>query len=275
MIINREKAVRAFEDYVEQYNAEDEKIKLKIEHTNRVCALCEEIARRSGFDAHDVDLAWLAGLLHDVGRFEQLRRFGTFVDAESIDHAEFGADLLFREGRVRAYVEDASEDVLLEKAVRRHSAYRLPADLTSREAKFANLLRDADKIDILKVNVIVPLEEIYNVTTKELKNCKVSDAVMQGFFEGHAILRSLKKTPVDNVVGHISLVYELVYPVSYEIVYRQGFLDKLMNFQSDWQETNAQFEKIRGKMQKYIEGKALLAVGEDRAAGRADVPLTN
>lgn len=256
MIVDRERARQAFAEYVSDYNAEDEKVKLKIEHTARVCELCEAIARASGFSEEETDIAWLTGILHDVGRFEQLRQFGTFNDAQSIDHAAFGADILFHDKRIRDYIEDASEDVLLERAVRYHSAYRLPAELSPREARFAHLLRDADKIDILKVNIVVPLEEIYNVTTKELKGCRVSDAVMQGFFEEHAILRSLKKTPVDHVAGHISLVYELVYPVSYRIVYQQGFLDKLMRFESDLPETNAQFEIIREKMTAYIRSRA-------------------
>lgn len=256
MIINREKASRAFEDYMQGYDTADKKVKLKIEHTYRVCELCETITKQSGFDNDEIEIAWLLGLLHDIGRFEQLRRFGTFIDAQSIDHAACGADILFHEGRIRDYIEDRSEDILLEKAVRFHSAYKLPKELTLREQKFANVLRDADKIDILKVNIIVPLEEIYNVTTKELKNCKVSDAVLKAFFEEHAVLRSLKKTPVDNVAGHISLVYELVYPISYEIVYKQGFLEKLMDFQSDLPETNAQFTQMREKMNTYIRKKA-------------------
>ena len=180
-------------------------------------------------------------------------RYGTFIDAQSIDHAEFGADILFREGKIRDYIEDASEDELLEKAVRCHSAYRVPVQYTVREKRFADLLRDADKIDILKVNIIVPLEEIYNVTTYDLKHCQVTEEVMQAFFEEHAILRNLKKTPVDNVVGHISLVYELVYPISCKLVSEQGYLDKLMQFQSELPETNAQFAKIREKMTAYMK----------------------
>ena len=253
MNIDREKALRAFADYVKNYDMTDEKVKLKIDHTYRVCSLCQQIATQSGFDENEIEIAWLTGLLHDVGRFEQLRRYRTFVDAKYIDHAEFGADILFKEGKIRDYVEDASEDDLLEKAVRCHSAYRIPADYNEREQRFANLLRDADKIDILKVNIIVPLEEIYNVTTYDLKHCKVTDEVMQAFYEEHAVLRSLKKTPVDNVVGHISLVYELVYPISLKIMYEQGYLDKLMDFQSELAETNEQFAKIREKMHAYIK----------------------
>lgn len=253
MNIDRQKALDAFREYTTQYNASDEKVKLKIDHTYRVCGLCQQIATQSGFDENDIELAWLTGLLHDVGRFEQLKRYGTFIDAQSIDHAEFGADILFQEGKIRDYIEDTSEDELLEKTVRCHSAYRVPANYTAREKKFADLLRDADKIDILKVNIIVPFEEIYNVTTYDLKHCKVTEEVMQAFFEEHAVLRSLKKTPVDNIVGHISLVYELVYPISRKLVYEQGYLNKLMDFQSELPETNVQFAKIREKMAAYME----------------------
>jgi HD superfamily phosphodiesterase len=250
--INRKKALEAFENYVKGYDVSDEKTRLKIEHTYRVCGLCNQIALNAGFDENDVDIAWLMGLLHDVGRFEQLKRYGTFIDAESIDHAQFGADLLFKEGLVRSYIEDDRIDGLLEKAVRFHSAYRLPDDFTEDEKRFANLLRDADKIDILKVNVDFPLEEIYNVTTYELRNCVVTKEVLEAFYDEHAVLRSLKKTPVDNVVGHISLVYELTYPISLKIVKEQGFLDKLMDFKSDLDETNRQFEGIRQKMGEYM-----------------------
>lgn len=261
MKIDRQRALRAFQEYTCHYDVADEKVKLKIDHTYRVCSLCQQIAEQSGFDQEETELAWLTGLLHDVGRFEQLRQYGTFIDAQSIDHAEFGADILFREGKIRDYIEDASEDELLEKAVRCHSAYRVPVQYTAREKRFADLLRDADKIDILKVNVIVPIEEIYNVSTYDLMHCQVTEEVMQAFFEEHAILRSLKKTPVDNVVGHISLVYELVYPISCKLVCEQGYLDKLMNFQSELPETNAQFVKIREKMAAYMqrrEGSSVL-----------------
>lgn len=261
MKIDRQRALRAFQEYIGHYDVADEKVKLKIDHTYRVCSLCQQIAEQSGFDQEETELAWLTGLLHDVGRFEQLRQYGTFIDAQSIDHAEFGADILFREGKIRDYIEDDSEDELLEKAVRCHSAYRVPVQYTAREKRFADLLRDADKIDILKVNIIVPIEEIYNVSTYDLMHCQVTEEVMQAFFEEHAILRSLKKTPVDNVVGHISLVYELVYPISCKLVCEQGYLDKLMNFQSELPETNAQFVKIREKMVAYMqrrEGSSIL-----------------
>lgn len=58
---------------------------------------------------------------------------------------------------------------------------------------FCHILRDADKIDILKVNVEFPLEEIYNVDTEVLYQEEVTPEVLQSFDEEHAVLRSLKK----------------------------------------------------------------------------------
>ena len=91
MKIERERVRETFREYTDAYDATDEKIKLKIDHTYRVAELCERIAKAEQ-------------MVHDVGRFEQLRRYGTFSDADSIDHAALGADILFggvlREGKV-------------------------------------------------------------------------------------------------------------------------------------------------------------------------------
>lgn len=253
MKIDRQKVLKVFGDYVAGYDGTDEKVRLKIEHTYRVSGLCESIAHSLDLDEEDISLAWLLGILHDVGRFEQLKNYGTFIDAQSIDHAMFGAQILFEQGKIRDYIEEDGEDDLLRVAVAYHSAYRLPEGLDDRTKMFCQILRDGDKIDILKVNVEVPLEEIYNVSTRELRTSKVSKEVMEAFEEGHAVLRSLKKTPVDNVVGHISLVYELVYPKSLALVKEQGYVKKLMDFQSETKETQEQFRQIREVMDAYLQ----------------------
>lgn len=250
--IDRTKVEEVFKQYVENYNSKDEKVRLKIEHTYRVAALCEQIAKSIGCSKEEAELSWLTGMLHDVGRFEQLKNYGTFNDAQSIDHAAYGADILFKEGRIRDYLETNEEDELIENAVRYHSAYRLPESFDERTKKFADILRDADKVDILKVNVDFPLEEIYNVTTKELRSAEVTAEVLESFRERHATLRSLKKTSVDNVVGHISLVFELVYPESVRVVKEQGYLEKLLDFQSENAKTREQFGEIRGIIEEYM-----------------------
>ena len=101
MKIDRRKAEAVFREYVSHYNAGEEKVRLKIEHTFRVAGLCRQIAESLGMEEEEQDLAWFTGLLHDVGRFEQLKNYGTFIDADSIDHAEYGAQILFEQGKIR------------------------------------------------------------------------------------------------------------------------------------------------------------------------------
>ncbi len=255
MQINREHVKDTFKNYTDGYDSSDEKIKLKIDHTYRVADLCERIARTEGMEEADVQLAWLLGMLHDVGRFEQLRQYGTFIDSESIDHAQFGADILFADGKIRDYIASDEEDALIETAIRVHSVYRIPQNLPTRTEKLAHVLRDADKIDILKVNVDVPLEEIYDVTTEELRNAEVSDKVMDSFYEHHATLRSIRCTVADHVVGHISLVFELVFQESIRIVEEQGYLEQLLHFKSDNPRTLAQFQELREEMERYLRAR--------------------
>ena len=150
-------------------------------------------------DEYETDVAWLTGMLHDVGRFEQIKCYNTFNDAQSVDHANFGADLLFKEGLIDTYVDGFHDDkygVIVENAIRNHSAFRIDERLDEYTVMFCNILRDADKVDIFRVNVDTPAEDIYNVTTEELKNSQVSPEVMAAFDERHAVLRSCKKTVV-------------------------------------------------------------------------------
>lgn len=246
----RQKASQRFAGYVAAYDPTDPKIALKIAHTYRVATLCEEIGSSIGLEGEDLLIAWMCGLLHDIGRFEQIRRFNTFIDAESIDHALLSVQVLFGEsGIIREFWEDDSYDDILETAIHHHSAYRIPENLSPRVQMYCNILRDADKVDIFRVNVETPPEEIYNTTKEQLRTAEVTPEVYEAFCEKHAVLRSLKKTPVDHLVGHASLFYELVYPKSREIAIRQGYLMKILNFKSD----NPQTKKTFAQMRKTIE----------------------
>lgn len=273
-VINRENVINAFAEYVRNYDPSDEKIKLKIDHTYRVAGLCQRIAESLGLSEPDVDIAWLLGMLHDIGRFEQIRRFGTFNDVQSVDHAEFGADLLFKEGLIRKFAEGYYEECelarsgneeaeqiiknnehhnkdtgLIEMAIRQHNKYRVKEDLTERQRMFCDILRDADKVDIFKVNADIPMEIIYDVTTEELKNGVITKEVLESFYKKETVLKSVRRSAVDNIVGHISLLFELVYKESYRQAKEQGYVYKLLDFKSDVPEVNAEFDDMR----KYVD----------------------
>ena len=108
MIIDMEQAQKAFKEYVRKYNPEDEKIKIKIAHIQRVAQNSKRIAQNLKLSQEDIELAELIGLLHDIGRFEQVRLYHTFVDKNSINHGEYGAKILFEDGLIRKFIKSWS-----------------------------------------------------------------------------------------------------------------------------------------------------------------------
>ncbi len=122
-------------------------MKLKRSHTMRVARLCRDIAVDLGWPDGDVRLAEAIGILHDVARFEQFRDYGTYSDAMSFDHGERGYEIL-----VALPLDDPPGDrlVILE-AVRFHNRFRIPDDATPAAVPFVQVIRDADKLDVLAV----------------------------------------------------------------------------------------------------------------------------
>jgi len=71
---------------------------LKEKHTRRVCKEILAIGKGLGLGEEDLGLAELVALFHDVGRFSQYAKYGTFADNKSEDHAALGTKVLREEG---------------------------------------------------------------------------------------------------------------------------------------------------------------------------------
>ncbi|MDO4538769.1 MAG: HD domain-containing protein [Coriobacteriales bacterium] len=258
MQIDRKRARESFAAYVADYDPHNPRIALKIAHTYRVAELCARIAAAStpagpGLTPQDVDLAWLCGLLHDVGRFEQVRRYDTFNDAASISHAALGVDVLFGEAdprgpQIRSYLNDDAQDELIRTTIATHSDYRLPEELDERTRVFCNVLRDADKIDILRVNGTCPLEDIYGVSEHDMYASELTPEVVELFYQHQTLPRSIRRHPADVLVGHICFAWELVYPESRAIMAEQGFLEGMLSRRFERADTQETFGAMASHM---------------------------
>ncbi len=253
MKIDRTHIEDQFRCYASHYDLSDPKIRLKYDHTFRVASLCDLIAASLGIEGEDRDLAWFSGMLHDIGRFEQVRRYGTFQDGQSVNHAELSADLLFRDGMIREYAADDTEDSLLEKVVRLHNIYILPDTLTARELCYANILRDADKVDILRVNCDTPVSDIYNLPMEEFRRASISPRVYEDIMKGENVNRAHSQTAMDYLIGHIAFVFGLVYPESVRQMRSQGYLERMMQFDTENPDTREKLSHIRDYVHQYME----------------------
>lgn len=133
--------------YADRMGARREHIVLKRDHSLRVHALATRIVAGEGLTPSLPHLA--AALLHDIGRFPQYERFGTYRDDQSVDHGEEGAAFLADSDFLAAF-EDRERECIVQ-AVRQHNKRELPADLDPLTRSICEAVRDADKLDIVPV----------------------------------------------------------------------------------------------------------------------------
>jgi len=230
MTKHREAARESFLRYAEQYDTANPMIRHKIEHTFRVAELSEKYAAAMGMTQEDADCAWFFGLLHDFGRFEQARRYGTFVDSQSVDHAELGADLLFRDGLIRLFpAEEYPEGTIAmaEPVIRLHNKLTLPETLDARTRCFAEILRDADKTDIFRVIASIPFEDrIGSSKGRFTEEEGASPAIMACVAEHRCVPGKLRRSRFDGHIAHCCMAFEMVTEAGRRTVREEGWLQK-------------------------------------------------
>ncbi|MBR4741622.1 MAG: HD domain-containing protein [Desulfovibrio sp.] len=142
-----------FVQYVNSVRAKEtedpEPLDMKQKHTLCVLENAKAIVTQEGFEPKMARACLLAALYHDLGRFEQYRRYRTFKDRVSIDHGNFGVEIIKKTQCLQGE-ERWTEDVVM-AAVGLHNKYILPNDLPKDTQTVTFVVRDADKLDILRV----------------------------------------------------------------------------------------------------------------------------
>lgn len=124
---------------------------LKRAHSRRVAEEARAIAVELDWPAGELNAAEALGWLHDVARFPQYARFRTLEDRRSFDHGAHGADVVTQAGWLDGIgLAPALRDAILD-GIRWHNRKTMPDGLPEDSLRFLRLIRDADKLDILRV----------------------------------------------------------------------------------------------------------------------------
>ena len=229
---NIEALRRAFDIYALGFYgtdaAVDAQLDLKRKHTDNVVAAAREIAAREAVFAvptrHRALIA--SALFHDVGRFQQLRDYKTYADALSCNHALLGARILRREGFVRD--EPPAIRRLVGIAVALHNRVTVPAGVTGDARIVLEGLRDADKLDILRVLAehLGPGVEPDPVVVMHLKTeGGVSPAIIEAFTARRAARYADMRTLNDFRMLVCTWLFEFHYPSSLALLARSPDLE--------------------------------------------------
>lgn len=253
-MIDFRKAEESFKNYLKNYDVEDGNIKLKIRHTCEVVQKSEYIAKGLNLNEEDIELAKLIGLLHDIGRFEQVKQTSDFIDNDEFDHADYGVNVLFEEGMIREFIDDNKYDDIIKKAIYNHNKYKIEDGLNEKKLLHSKMIRDADKLDNFRVKEKEHLENIfpsvYNPDTLEYE--EISDSVYEAIMRKECVKLSDRRTQIDYWICYIGFIFDLNFEISLNYIKEKKYIDILID-RIDYKnnKTKEKMEQIRKVANKY------------------------
>ena len=228
-------AVSNFELYVNSFSGltpdQQRNFSIKKDHTLRVAANTSQLAGELELPDDEVRAAALAAIFHDIGRFNQIAEFSTLDDSVSADHAELSVALVKEKNYLKAENE-ALQDVIY-NAILHHNKFELPRNLKGSSLTVAKLLRDADKLDILRV-----LTDYYTAKNQPANHMltwdlpqspKVSPGVEKEIMAGKLVTRKEVKSETDVKIMQLSWIYDINFKPAVELILRNRYLDKIYN----------------------------------------------
>ncbi len=226
-MIDLQYAKEQFADYLEGYDRKDDKIHLKEVHTFCVLEAADEICKEEGFKEEDHQLALLIALLHDIGRFEQLKQFGSFND-QLFNHADFGVKVLFEDGMIRRFIRDSQYDLVIQKAIKYHSLYSLDRveGLTERERLHCQIIRDADKLDNFRVKDTERVETLFDTPKEVVEMEEISPVVLAAVRNKKSVVSGERVTHLDCWVSYLAFIFDLNFAASFRWILKRDYLNR-------------------------------------------------
>jgi HD superfamily phosphodiesterase len=211
-------------------------LELKVKHSERVAQDCREIASDLGWNSEDVVTAEALGLLHDVGRFSQYSEYETFLDHLSVNHGLHGYNIITKHEVLKQ--ADPREEAVILDGVKLHNIKTIPGDLPVDNLRFIKLIRDADKLDIIK---------LFRETIREGRHAEMPEIMLNIDMKGPPT-RELIKEILETGSGSYKHVHSLadinlmrvawVYTINYlpsikRLIERNHFDDTMQSLPDD------------------------------------------
>jgi hypothetical protein len=207
-------------------------VQLKRDHTWRVLELARRISREAEPVPELRELAHLAALFHDVGRFPQYARYQTFQDQISVNHAYQGV-LTLKLHRVLEEVPAAARRLVL-GTVALHNRRCLPRGLSGELKSLTQIVRDADKLDIFAIMLAhfspgTPHNNVVNLELKPHPDNYTPEILAQ--LRRRQMVNYHKMVWVNDFKLMLcSWVYDLNYRKSRKVFRERGYLEELLGY---------------------------------------------
>ncbi len=241
----KKKSELEFDKYIQNYDFNIKQIKFKYYHSYEVSKLMKELATKLDFSKEDIRIAELIGLLHDIGRFEQIRKYGNCSDVKSgVDHADESCRYLFDEGHISDFIRSNKYNEIIKDAIKNHNKYEIDKNVKDKSLLFSKMIRDADKIDIYRV-LSLEYKQVYD---KDKISKKVYDS-----YKNHKPVNIFdNKTETDTIFTHISFIFNFYFKESVEMLKRTNYLDDYFDSIVVVKGSEEHFSKIKKEVHEYL-----------------------
>lgn len=227
--------------------------KLKIEHTWRVCKNIKIICKSINADPAMLDICKITALLHDIGRFEQFKKYNTFSDRLSVDHASLAIEIIDKYNLLSCL--SVNQKTIIRTAIQLHNVRELPSDLEEETLVYCCLIRDADKIDIFKItaenynNPDSTKNKIVRLGVEETSD--ISENVYNAVLNGKSVDYSEMHSINDFRLVQLGWIFDLKFSISILMVKQNGYYDII---KQHLPQTNKVLELLK-KLDTYIDKK--------------------
>lgn len=229
-------------------------LQLKIDHSERVADECKALAHDLGWSSAEEVLAGILGILHDIGRFPQFHEYRTFSDKISVNHGEEGWRVVRAEGMLDSIPTDQADALLT--AVRYHNVRVIPDNIEKQSLPWLQLIRDADKLDILGI-VLAAVEKDGFTDLKDM----LPDISLDRTPSDHIVaeIRDHQNVNLQNVTNigdflllQMSWIYDFNYRPSLRRISERQILDQIERLV----ERTTQVDSLLEDLRQFLEASA-------------------
>lgn len=246
--------------YMKSFYTEDEEVQrgilIKETHTGYVTANCVELAKYLNLNRHDVELAEIIGLFHDVGRFHQYSIYKTFNDADSEDHADLAIKVI---DELDFFKKLSEKDFDIVKfAIQQHNKKEIAPSSDERKILFAKIIRDADKLDIYRVLEPFFAQENADKMPNFIKGAQIadiSDDFVEHFAKGEQADYREIRTNGDRKIVRLMWIYNVNYAWTMKKIVERGYIEKIIENLPKNEKNSARIDEGIVLLKKFVEEK--------------------
>ncbi len=239
----------------------------KIHHSLQVLGAGNYILKHeSSFNNRDSEFirkARLAYLLHDIGRFEEIRRkyddYKNSNTSKKYDHSLLGADILrnIPEYNHPLIVIPVKHHGHLIEELYEDKEYTSIKDEQLKEdiKKVIFLVRDADKtanFNLIKIDKNHFSELFFDTKTSQEKEKTVSTDLFCQFQNCQTINKHMTKTATDNILCFIAWIFDINYKAAFDFTCRAGGVDFLIEQLGEYTKNKELQQTVAKTVKNYI-----------------------